>query len=207
MINVWVWENFWPPISLILGQGHKGTEAGQIWACPRDKVRTAFPIAPNFGRNIPPIMLSTWLDYEGILLNIFLNEFSCKIWNPFFPTQSLIVLYLKNKWSNWCETKMIWIDWMARWLGYLRPWPTYWPTYCFRSVSAAAVLPALFNFLGKPLKHISWNYTWLSYGWGDFFATHLGDLGSRSSRYRSRTDLNLSPQYSKNRFFNRSKIW
>ena len=40
---------------------------------------------------------------------------------------------------------------------------------CFWSVSAAAVLPTLFNFPGKPLKLISSNYTWLTYGCGKIF--------------------------------------
>ena len=48
-------------------------------------------------------------------------------------------------------------------------------TYCFWSVSAAAaaaaaaVLPALFNFPGKPLRLISSNHTWLTYGCGKIF--------------------------------------
>ena len=36
-------------------------------------------------------------------------------------------------------------------------------------VSAAAVLPTLFNFLGKPLKLVSSNHTWLTYGCGKIF--------------------------------------
>ena len=43
-------------------------------------------------------------------------------------------------------------------------------TYCFWSVfAAAAVLPTLFNFAGKPLKLISSNHTWLTYGCGQIF--------------------------------------
>ena len=30
--------------------------------------------------------------------------------------------YLRNGWSNWCETKRKWVNWMLRWLGYL--WPS-----------------------------------------------------------------------------------
>ena len=37
------------------------------------------------------------------------------------------------------------------------------------AVSAAAVLPTLFNFPGKPLKLISSNHTWLTYGCGKMF--------------------------------------
>ena len=35
--------------------------------------------------------------------------------------------------------------------------------------AAAAVLPTLFNFLGKPLKLISSKHTWLTYGCGKIF--------------------------------------
>ena len=45
-------------------------------------------------------------------------------------------------------------------------------TYCLWSISAAsaaAVLPTLFNFPGKPLKLISSNHTWLTYGCGKIF--------------------------------------
>ena len=31
--------------------------------------------------------------------------------------------YLRNGWSNWCEIKRKWVNWMLRWLGYLWPWP------------------------------------------------------------------------------------
>ena len=43
-------------------------------------------------------------------------------------------------------------------------------TYCFWSVSAAVtVLLTFFNFLTKPLKLISSNHTWLTYGSGNLF--------------------------------------
>ena len=37
------------------------------------------------------------------------------------------------------------------------------------AISTAAVLPTLFNFLGKPLMLISSNHTWLTYGCGKIF--------------------------------------
>ena len=62
------------------------------------------------------------------------------------------------------------------------------------AVSSAAVLPTLFNFPEKHLKLISSNHTWLTYGCGKNFGTHLSDLGSRSLSYRSGTQFNLSPR-------------
>ena len=60
------------PISVTLGQGHKDTDAGPNLPCPRDKVRTANPIAAKLGRYIPLFMFSTWLNFGGIpSTNIF----------------------------------------------------------------------------------------------------------------------------------------
>ena len=47
--------------------------------------------------------------------------------------------------------------------------PPPWRVSAAATVSAAVVLPTLFNFLGKPLKLISSNHTWLTYGYGKFF--------------------------------------
>ena len=62
------------------------------------------------------------------------------------------------------------------WLWKSCPLCSIFSSSCFWSVSAAAsavsvaaVLPTLFNFLGKPLKLISSNHTWLTYGCGKFF--------------------------------------
>ena len=52
-----------------------------------------------------------------------------------------------------------------------------------KTVSTAAVLPTLFNFPGKPLKLISSNHTWLTYG-----------CGKRSLSYQSGMQFTLSPQ-------------
>ena len=46
---------------------HQAIEAGQIFPCPHDKVRTAPPIATKLGRYISRVMLSTLLNFEGIL--------------------------------------------------------------------------------------------------------------------------------------------
>ena len=47
--------------------------------------------------------------------------------------------------------------------------------YCFLHVSTCAPtnLPTVFNFPGKPLKPISSNHTWLTYGCRTQFGTHL----------------------------------
>ena len=50
----------------------------------------------------------------------------CKISNPFFPSWTFYLPYLRNAWSNWYEPKRKWINWMLCWLGYLWLWPLTW---------------------------------------------------------------------------------
>ena len=69
-----------------------------------DKIRTAYPIATKLDRCI-------------------FNDFFRKISNPFFLSRIFYLPYIRNGWSNWCETKRKWVNWMLCWLGYLWPWP------------------------------------------------------------------------------------
>ena len=59
------------PISVTLGQGHQITKEGQYLTCIHDKVRTAYLIATILGRCIPDVMLSTCLNFGGILSDTF----------------------------------------------------------------------------------------------------------------------------------------
>ena len=74
MVNLWVWEKFLAPISVTLSQGHQATKAGQNLTCPLDKVRTACPIATKLGSYIPLVMLSTWINFGGILSETFFSH-------------------------------------------------------------------------------------------------------------------------------------
>ena len=64
------------PISVTLDQGHQTIEAVQILPCHNDKMRTAHAIATKLGRYIPLDMLSTRLNFGGILYENFLTIFS-----------------------------------------------------------------------------------------------------------------------------------
>ena len=91
MVNLWVWEKFLVSISVTLGQGHQATEAGQIWLCSHDKVRTAHPIARQVGRYTFLVMLPTWLNFGGILSKtLFLTIFYVKFQMPFSPIEHSI---------------------------------------------------------------------------------------------------------------------
>ena len=78
MVNLWVWEKIFVPISVTLGQSHQATEVGHILPCPHDKVRTAHPIATKFGTYISLVMVSTWLNCRGILFETFFDDFFVK---------------------------------------------------------------------------------------------------------------------------------
>ena len=98
--------------------------------------------------------------------------------------QSPVTSPHKGQWRGALMLSLI-CTWRNGWennheAGDLRCHCTHWVTsgnrgtyYCFWSVSAAisaaAVLPTLFNFLGKPLKLISSNHTWLTYWCGKIF--------------------------------------
>ena len=92
MVNLWVWEKFLAPISVTLGQVHWATEVGQNLVCPSDKLRTAHPNASKHGRYIFLFMVSTWLNFGGILPNIlFLAKKFHKISNPFFLLSNILL--------------------------------------------------------------------------------------------------------------------
>ena len=92
-------------------------------------MRTAHPIATKLSKYIPLVILSTWLNFGEILSkSFFFSEFLRKISNPFFPSRTFYLPYLRSGCSNWCETKRKWVNWMLRWLGYLWPWVLdIWP--------------------------------------------------------------------------------
>ena len=50
-------------------------------------------------------MVITWLDFGEILLKTYFGKFFLKILNVFFHCQTLFWPYLRNCWSDWCETK------------------------------------------------------------------------------------------------------
>ena len=77
------------------------------------------------------VMFITWLDFGGILEEIlFFAKFSSKISDVFFQGQTLYWAYLRNGWSDWCETKRRCIGWILGELFGLDLWPDTWPWPC-----------------------------------------------------------------------------
>ena len=65
---------------------------------------------------------------EEFCSKFIFSEFFRKISTLFFPSRTF---YLRNRWSDWCETKRKLVKWRLSWLGYLLPWLTFnldpWP--------------------------------------------------------------------------------
>ena len=76
-------------------------------------------------------MLITWLDFIVILLE---THFFCQIFfeilDVFFQGKTLYWTYLRNGWSDWCETKRRCIGWILGELCDLDLWPHTWPWPC-----------------------------------------------------------------------------
>ena len=101
------------------------------FACLQDKVRTTQPITTKHGSYIPLVMLTTWLDFGGILVKtLFFAKLSLKISDVSFQGQTLYWTYLRNGWSDWYETKRRCIGWILGELCDLDIWPHSWPWPC-----------------------------------------------------------------------------
>ena len=92
----------------------------QKFALLRDKVRTVQPITTKLGSYISLIMFITWFDLGGMLLkllfcHIFFENFGCV-----FQDQTLFWTYLRNGWSDWCDTKRVAL--VRYWVNYMT-WP------------------------------------------------------------------------------------
>ena len=59
--------------------------------------------------------------------NFYFGKFSLKISDVFFQGQTLFWPYLRNGWSDWCETKRKCIGWILGTLCDLDLWPHSWP--------------------------------------------------------------------------------
>ena len=118
---------------MTLTQGHSCDIDKHKFACPRDKKRTTQPITTKLRRYISLVMLITWLDFErNSVRKYFFGKFSSKISDVFFQGQTLYWTYIRNGWSDWCETKKRCIGWI---LGELCDfdldlWPDPWPWPC-----------------------------------------------------------------------------
>ena len=69
---------------MTLTQGHGCDIDEQKFVCLQNKVRITPPITSKHGSYIPLVMLITWFNFGGILLETFLHIFFLNFWMCFF---------------------------------------------------------------------------------------------------------------------------
>ena len=97
------------------------------FACLHDKLRTTHPITAIIGSFNPLVMLITWTDFEEIMLETFGWFFFFLILDVFCQGQTPYCPFLRNGWSDWCETKRTCIRWILGELCGLDLWSHSWP--------------------------------------------------------------------------------
>ena len=65
--------------------------------------------------------------WRNSVKNCYFCKFSLKILDVFFQGQTLFWPYLRNGWSDWCETKRKCIGWILGTICDLDLWPPSWP--------------------------------------------------------------------------------
>ena len=66
--------------------------------------------------------------WRNSVVNFYFGKFSLKKFkNVFFQGQTLFWTYLRNGWSDWCETKRKCIGWILGTICDLDLWPHSWP--------------------------------------------------------------------------------
>ena len=131
---------------------------------------------------------------ENSVENCYFGKFSLKISDVFFQGQTLFWPYLRNGWSDWCETKRKCIGWILGTICDLDLWPHSWPwPWMFQG----QVLKYSSSISGiVDLIDVKWKGSELIWYWTDcmslpFDHTHDLDLGV----LRSESEITLSQEW------------
>ena len=65
--------------------------------------------------------------WRSSVRNCWIGKFSLKVSDMFFQGQTLFWPYLRNSWSDWCETKMKCIGGILGTIYDINLWPHSWP--------------------------------------------------------------------------------
>ena len=132
-------------------------------------------------------MVITWLDFGGIPLETrVLPNFRKKNLDVFFQGQTLYWTYLRNGWSDWCETKRRRTRWILGELCDLDLWPHSWPWPCslkvkvWNSLIWGIWVEALIDMERKGCESIIHDHDcdlWVTMvGWVDVLYSDWGDF-------------------------------
>ena len=101
------------------------------------------------------VMIIIWLYFGGILWqNLYLSIFFY-IWDGFFFKVKHYWTYLKNGWSDWCETKKRFIGWILGELCDLDLWPQPWPWFLRSNFKRAVSQELLSDWCETKRKQIN----------------------------------------------------
>ena len=158
--------------------------------CLRDKLKTTRRIITKHSSVIALVVVITWLDFgevlwETLILANCLKKFWCV-----FQGQTLFWSYLRNGWSDWCETIRKCISWMLGTICDLDLWPHSWPwPWMFQVKFRNSPISGIVG-----LNDVKWKRSELIWYWADcmtlpFDHTHDLDLGVEISRSESEIAL------------------
>ena len=116
------WMTFlwpWPKVSAVVSIS-KNLLVCAIKNHSLDHYKTWQLYCPSHGYN----MIRFWRSSVG---KFYFGKFSLKISDVFFQGQTLFWPYLRNGWSDWCETKRKCIGWILGTICDFDLWPHSWP--------------------------------------------------------------------------------
>ena len=125
---------------------------------------------------------------EKLCWKLLFLQISLKISDMFFQGQTLFWPYLRNGWSDWCETKRKCIGWILGWIYDLDLWPHSWPLDVSRSNNS---IFGIVGLIGVKLKESELKWYWADCMTLPFDHTHDLDLGVS----RSESEIALSQEW------------
>ena len=118
------WMTFlwpWPKVTVVASITKNLLVRAIKWEPLIESLQNITALLPSHGY----YLIRFWRSSVG---NFYFGKFSLKNSDVFFQGQTLFWSYLRNGWSDWCETKRKFIGWMLGTICDLWPhsWPWHW---------------------------------------------------------------------------------
>ena len=110
----------WPKVTSVASISKNLLVCAIKWEPPIGSLQTWQHYGPSHGY----YLIRFWRSSVG---NCYFGKFSLKNLDVFFQGQTLFWPYLRNGWSDWCETKRKCIGWILGTICDLDLWPHWWP--------------------------------------------------------------------------------
>ena len=122
-----VWGNVLDDLSMTFTQGHGCGIDKQKFDCMCDEVWTNLRITTKYDNLTALFMVITWFDFEEVMFETFILANCPQNNGGFSRSNPLLAIYIRNGWSDWCETERKCIDWILGTIYDLDLWPHSWP--------------------------------------------------------------------------------